>query len=94
MPNRKLSILAAVVLHNIIYALFLTFASIETLTAHVFLQTLGKYFLILSLNLLAVPLIVLWLPPWWAIYVTVLNWLGQMIFYYRLHEDEEREKEW
>jgi len=94
MLKRRLFVMAVCFLDDIITALFLTLASIQTLTAHVFLQTLARFFLMLAPSFFAIPLIVLWHPPWWAIYIIVLNWIAHLIVNYWMQEEEEREKEW
>jgi len=84
MLGRKLAYIALHLLISIIYGLFLALATLEYLNAHVFLQALAEYFLMTSMNLLAIPLIIAWAPPWHAIYVIVATWLLQFLLYYQI----------
>jgi len=84
MLDRKLAYIALHLLISIIYGLFLALVTLESPSAHMFLQALAKYFLMTSMNLLAIPLVVAWAPPWYAIYVTVATWILQFLLYYQI----------
>ena len=81
-------------LMDLIFSLFITLALMETPDAHVFLNTLGKMYLLSCSNLLGIPLLFVWTLPWWAIYLVVVFWINQWIFYYEVKQIEKEEKEW
>jgi len=93
MYRRTIAFMAICSLFDFIYALFLALAHIQTLTTHVFFQTLAKIFIMLSLNIFAIPLIVFWLPPWWIIYVIVMAWISKLVLYYWMQQEEGLENQ-
>ena len=93
MLKRRLIYTGLCLMGNLLYALFLTLAYLETLSIHVFLQTLAKFYLMLALNFFAIPLVVIWLPPWWAIYIIGVAWISQIFLYYLIVQADEIEKE-
>ena len=47
----------------------------------------------LALNLLAIPLVILWLPPWWVIYVLVIEWISHLLLYYYIVQMPQSEQD-